>query len=133
MEVFEELKNCYVVVLSNLISFLQERDLTPPKYIIKINLISEKYLRNNALYFIELGLKNILPHKTKILNIMKDEDSIDKNTLTQNFNNLNEMDIILEVIMNLKKLDAGHKIFVKSSIEVLIMTLDKIYITLQNI
>ena len=74
---------------------------------------------------------NILPYKTRILNIMQDDSNIDKNTLITNFENLNEMDIIFEVIMNLKKLDEGNKNFIKSSIEVLIMTLEKINETLQ--
>ena len=131
MDLFEELKNCYTIILSNLISFLKEKDITPTKYIVKINLINERYIKNNAIYLIEKGLMNILPYKTRILNIMQDDSNIDKNTLITNFENLNEMDIIFEVIMNLKKLDEGNKNFIKSSIEVLIMTLEKINETLQ--
>lgn len=131
MELFEELKNCYTIILSNLISFLKEKDITPTKYIVKINLINERYIKNNAIYLIEKGLMNILPYKTRILNIMQDDSNIDKNTLITNFENLNEMDIILEVIINLKKLDESNKNFIKSSIEVLIMTLEKINETLQ--
>ena len=131
MDLFEELKNCYTIILSNLISFLKEKDITPTKYIVKINLINERYIKNNAIYLIEKGLMNILPYKTRILNIMQDDSNIDKNTLITNFENLNEMDIIFEVIMNLNKLDEGNKNFIKSSIEVLIMTLEKINETLQ--
>ena len=133
MEVFEKLQNCYIIVLNNLISFFKEQNITPYKYIVKINLITEKYIKNNSMYFIELGLKHILPYKTKILNIMEDENNIDKNKLEQNFQNLNEIDIILDVIMNLKQLEEQQKEFIKSSIEVLILTLEKIQLFLNNL
>jgi len=126
IKIYEELKECYVTILYNLISFLKEQNITPYKYIVKINLISEKYIKENATYFIEKGLINILPYKIKILTIMSDENNINEETLSSNFERLDEMDLILETVTHLKQLDKNHKEFIKSSIEVLIMTLDKI-------